>query len=325
MTSPAFSSCLAGSLSRYLRLLLLSNGSDCSTQIKLLNCWDRFVRQQRWSLPAVTRELVEGYARSLKELHPTTRTRRLGAVRQFCLHLQQSQPQSYVPERRLTRFPAIRRIPQILDGKQVRSTMKAARGLGCPDALQPHAYSAVLGLMYTTGLRISEAAALNLADVHLRMPALLVRQGKFRKARWVPLSASAARALGRCIDRRIQSAPRHAEAPLWLNQCGRRLSHGSVYVTFRRLLLQCGIRAEHGPGPCLHDLRHSFAVRRLLSWYRQGRDVNNLLPVLATYMGHVGIHSTQACLQATAELLEQANRRFAARFRRRILPQGEPS
>ena len=325
MTSPAFSSCLADSLSRYVRVLRISNGSDCSSQIKLLKCWDRFLHQQRWCLPAVTRELVEGYARSLQRLHPTTRTRRLGAVRQFCLHLRQSQPQSHVPERRLVRLPTICRTPQILNDGQIQALMKAARGLDCRNPLQPHAYSAVLGLMYATGLRISEAVALSLGDVHLSLPALHVRQGKFRKARWVPLSDSAARALGRYIDRRIQSGPRHTEAPLWLNRFGRRLSHGSIYAALRRLLAQCGIRAERGPGPCLHDIRHSFAVNRLLSWYRQGRDVNALLPVLATYMGHACIAGTQVYLQATAELLEQASLRFAARFRRRILQEGGPS
>jgi integrase/recombinase XerD len=68
----------------------------------------------------------------------------------------------------------------------------------------------------------------------------------------------------------------------------------------------------------LDFLRHTFAVHRVLAWYREGKDVNSLLPVLATYMGHVNISSTQIYLQATAELLEQGNQRFFAYFHKNI-------
>ena len=101
MTSPAFSSCLAGSLSRYVQLRRLANGSDYSGQTKLLLHWDRFLSRWGWHLPLVTRELVDSYSRTLAR-YPTTRGLRMSAVRQFCLYLRQSQPRSHVPERRLS-------------------------------------------------------------------------------------------------------------------------------------------------------------------------------------------------------------------------------
>jgi integrase len=77
------------------------------------------------------------------------------------------------------------------------------------------------------------------------------------------------------------------------------------------------------PGPRLHHLRHTYACTRLLDWYREGKDVNALLPALATYLGHVNTSATQVYLHATAALLDQANRRFAAHFRQHVRPNGE--
>ena len=62
--------------------------------------------------------------------------------------------------------------------------------------------------------------------------------------------------------------------------------------------------------PRLHDLRHSFATHRLTSWYRQGADVQRLLPVLATYLGHESVAGTQVYLTLTPELLREASLRF---------------
>jgi len=63
--------------------------------------------------------------------------------------------------------------------------------------------------------------------------------------------------------------------------------------------------------PRLHDLRHSFAVSRLVTWYRQGKDVQRLLPHLATYLGHVHIDDTAIYLTMTKELLQEASSCFA--------------
>jgi len=97
---------------------------------------------------------------------------------------------------------------------------------------------------------------------------------------------------------------------LFVNLRAGRLHHCTVYQTFRQLLEKCGIEHHKHTGPRIHDLRHTFAVHRLLAWYRDGRDVNARLPALATYMGHVDVTSTQVYLHPTAELLEHVGNRF---------------
>jgi site-specific recombinase XerD len=117
--------------------------------------------------------------------------------------------------------------------------------------------------------------------------------------------------------------PCEPDSPLLLNQRGRRLRHPSVYQAFRRLLSQCAIPYHRDTGPRIHDLRHTFAVHRLLAWYRDGQDVNARLPWLATYLGHVDIQSTQVYLRATAELLEQVDQRFHRHYLEHVQPRGE--
>jgi integrase/recombinase XerD len=121
---------------------------------------------------------------------------------------------------------------------------------------------------------------------------------------------------------RLQIRPRSPDSPLFLNQRSRRLNHCTVNQTFRHLLRQCGIHHTKHTGPRIHDLRHTFALHRLLAWYRDGQDVNQRLAYLATYMGHVDVHSTQVYLRTTPQLLEQVNRRFYNHYLHQVKPHG---
>jgi integrase/recombinase XerD len=104
---------------------------------------------------------------------------------------------------------------------------------------------------------------------------------------------------------------------LFVNEWHRPCSYGTVAATFLEIARRAGIRgAPPQRGPRLHDLRHTFAVHRLLAWYRDGGDVQARLPLLSTYLGHVSLISTQIYLNVTAELLHEA----ASRFRAPALP-----
>jgi len=171
-------------------------------------------------------------------------------------------------------------------------------------------YKTLLGLLYSTGIRIGEALALNLEDFYGTDERLFIAKGKFRKARWVPLSSSTCRALQLYLDKRMRIKPHLPDSPLFLNLRSQRLHYTTIEHTFKRLLDQCKISNGEHTAPLIHDVRHSFAVHRLLAWYKDGKDVNARLPWLATYMGHVHIESAQVYLQATPELTEQVSQRF---------------
>jgi len=295
-------SCLARKIENFIKLRRVS-GTDYASQALLLRYFDRFLAEQKLSEPRLTRQITDRYQQSLSGLAPRTQVNRFSVVRQFCKYLAGADPISYVPESLRTPPSRGAHQPYIYSLDEVRAMLTAASDLPPPGSLRPHTFRTLLGLLYSTGMRIGEAFALNLEHAHLNEQRLYVAEGKFRKARWIALSCSTSQALQQYIDRRLGTSPRSPDAPLLLNERRRRLCHSAVYSTFKSLLALCGIAKSKHRGPRIHDVRHTFAVHRLLAWYRDGQDVNARLPALATYMGHVDISSTQVYLQPTAELL----------------------
>ena len=317
-------SCLAVPIRRFIRLRQLS-GTDYHTQARLLLYFDRFLVARKLAEPRLSRQLVEAYEKTLSRLAPRGRANRICVVRQLCEYLSRSDPLAYVPEPLRTPSSQATFVPYIYREDEVRALLAAAANLPPPGTLRGPTYQTLLGLLYSTGIRIGEAMSLNLADFHRDNALLYIDQGKFRKSRWVPLSPSTVAALSRYVDRRQQTRPDTPDAPLLLNQRGRRLQHCTVNHCWHGLLKQCGIARQARNGPRLHDLRHSFAVHRLLAWYRDGKDINARLPWLATYMGHVNIHSTQVYLQPTVELLDQVNDRFHHYYSQHVTTRGVTS
>lgn len=323
MKNPPFLSVLGP---RFSDFLAFRGWSGAPSQIRLLRYFDRFLHQQGFPGPWPTRHVVERYRASTPHLHPGTRANRFSLVRQFCRYLRQFEPQCYVPEPLLDRQRRPLRIPHLYTEKEIQALLQAARQLPPTGSLRPQTYTTLFGLLYTTGLRCSEAFRLNLSQVDLQQNLLFIQRGKFGKSRWVPVSPSTSAMLERYLKERRRLFPATPESPFFLTLTGRRLYHTNVDRAFRQVLKRCGLRGGKGcPGPRLHDLRHAFACTRLLNWYRQGREVNALLPALSTYLGHVKVTSTQIYLRATAELLEEAHRRFLKNFRQNILAKGVPA
>ena len=170
----------------------------------------------------------------------------------------------------------------------------------------------LLLLLYGTGLRISEAIGLVLADVDLDDGLLFIRESKFYKTRLVPTGPDLTGVLAYYASERNKRPPNDSGAPFLLTQRGQRLSRAGAEYAFKQLRERAHVCREDSARyqPRLHDLRHSHAVTRLVSWYREGADVQYLLPQLATYLGHVNIAATQHYLTMTPELLRQASLRF---------------
>ena len=300
-------------------------GRDYRSQGRLLGYFDHFLVQEKVKKARITRQIIEEYQSTLSHLTPRVQANRICAVRQLCLYLTRDDPHTFIPEPMKTIWGYTAHKPHIFSCSELHRLLDGALELPPDGSLRPYTYHTLLGLLYTTGIRISEALALNLESFHTSKQCLYIAQGKFRKARWVALSDSTSQVLQPYIDRRLGKKPNTPEDPLFLHRYGRRLSYPSVYNTFRRLLEQCGITGHNYTGPRLHSLRHTFTVHRLLAWYRDGQDINARLPMLATYMGHVDIRSTQVYLRPTAELLEHASARFHDHYLRSIDSKGGTS
>jgi integrase/recombinase XerD len=172
---------------------------------------------------------------------------------------------------------------------------------------------ALIGLLASTGLRIGEALALNVDDVRLSTdpPHLLISDSKFGNSRYVVLHSSVAKQLRTYLLQRSKAVAGRPVRGFFMNRYGKHLNYNAQRLTFLRLLKRAGIRAVPGQrGPSIHSFRHSFAVKRLTLWHRERRDVQELLPHLAVYLGHVGPENTYCYLSGTPELLRAASARF---------------
>ena len=251
---------LSEQIGRFIELRCLS-GTDYSSQARLLGYFDRFLAEQYPNGSFVTRHIIDHYLKSLSHLRPRVWYNRFCVVRQLCRYIAQTEPRCHVPESmRCVTAPKVFH-PYIFSEQEIEALLSTASALPPPESLRPHTYRTLFGLLYTTGIRISEAFALALKDFHSELDLLYIAEGKFRKARWVPLHPSTSRVLNQYIEHRLRNSPRTPNSPLFINLRTHRLRHCSVYQTFRQLLEKCGIVHNKHTGPRIHDLRHYAALR----------------------------------------------------------------
>jgi integrase/recombinase XerD len=209
--------------------------------------------------------------------------------------------------------PAQTFVPYIYSHEELRRLLEATAACDNPHSkIESDTCRTLIVLFYGAGLRISEALALTLADVDLLTGILIIHTSKFYKTRLVPIGPDLTRALRAYATRRAIQHPSGPESPLFVSRTGSPLTRRAAEHTFSRLRLRAAVLRHDGVRyqPRLHDLRHAFSVHRLVAWYRQGADVQRLLPQLATYLGHVHLAATQRYITMTPELLEEASQRF---------------
>lgn len=231
---------------------------------------------------------------------------RMLIVRGFARYLSGIDPRTEIPPTALIPLRHTRRPAFIYTDQQILLLMATAR-TRIRQAICQAAYETLIGLLAATGLRISEAVKLDRNDVDLTQGVLLVRESKFNKSRYVPLHPSTTAALTRYAGERDRLCPDPKAPSFFVSLRRDRLDRHSVQAAFRGLCVATGVGAGAPFPPRLHDLRHTMAVRTLLSWYRDEVDVHARLPALSTYLGHRSPRDTYYYLSAAPELLACAS------------------
>lgn len=243
------------------------------------------------------------------ELDPASSTpaRRLIAVRGFARNLAGRDPRTEIPPAGLVSYRQVRRDPHIFSDEDVLAVITAARA-STPFAFRANTLATLISLLAVTGMRVGEALRLRVSEVDWDDAVIQVRHSKFDKGRDVPVSASTIDAL--TAYRRQRDRRRPQTACLFVSLSGTAVAYSHFQTTFHNAVLSTGVGSGSATSPRIHHLRHSFAVRTLLGWYRSGLDVEALLPRLSTYLGHREPRFTYRYLSATPELLGQAVRRL---------------
>jgi integrase len=325
MTTNLFSGPLAADFADF-RATLQASGSASKAILTQLRALHRLTTQSSLPSGTIDETLARAWLAPCATRGPNTRRSRYYLLRRFCRFLAKRRSDTFVPGESLRPRGQPPRPPHIYSQEEIRLLLDGALSLRdwkswhpCP--IRSKTMHTIILLLATSGLRISEALHLTLEDVDLDGRVLSIRQSKFRKSRLVPLSSGTVDALRQYGEARGAVAPTSPSAAFFVSGRGKAYSAGYVQWMFRAIAIQAGLRGPKGRGPRLHDLRATFAVTRLLEWYRDGDNVMARLPLLSTYLGHACVSDTEVYLKITTALLEEASARFRA-FAKDIFPSG---
>lgn len=292
-------------------------GFQLQTTAYSLRSLAEYVRRTRHR-GALTLEVMSQWARldTHGSVDPRTWARRLKQLRSFTRWIQQFEPATEVPDDTIFGRLPERQAPHIYSPVEVQQLLVAARQLGPKTGLRGLVYETLFGLIASCGLRLSEALSLNMGDVDLRRGLLTIRRTKFAKSRQVPLHPSTVKVLRHYrLARGVAGASREDDAPFFIGTRGRLFGKpmsgrqvDRVFATLRGELGWINRGTHHAPR--IHDLRHTFVVRRILLWQQQGIDVDEAMLSLSTYVGHAMVTNTYWYLQAVPELMAVAAQRF---------------
>lgn len=260
----------------------------------------------------VSTELALRWARLPEQATRRYQARRLELLRGLAGYLAPREPGNEVPPRGLLGSSRSCRRAFIFSEAEIAALIEAAQSLAPADGLRSRTYATLLGLLACTGLRITEALTLKSGDIDLESGVLTVRQTKFRKSRLIPLHPSAVEPLRDYAAVRSHHEPAPRDTSFFVSIAGRPLPYTTVRHTFHRLLKRAmpGTASTGRSRPRLHDLRHTFVCRRLLTWYRDGTNIDRAIDQLSAYLGHAKVTDTYWYLTGIPELLAFAGRRF---------------
>jgi site-specific recombinase XerD len=314
MSTRHFLSFLACDIDRFLthkRAL----GCRYITEETTLRIFDRYLVERRIRrVHDVTPDVIAAFLKSRPHRRPGSYNQFLGVLRVLFRWLTARGVVDRSPvqarPRRANRF----RIPVILDPEHVKRLLDQAGQLSDTygGELRGPTYRTIFATLYALGLRVGEVCRLHLRDIDWDRRLLVIRESKFGKDRLVPFGPRLGAVIDSYLDsRRARHGPLAVGGPVFCVTHGRPLRRQQIGKAFRQLRSKLGIvLPDRASPPRVHDLRHSFAVRALLRWYRAGLDPSQRLLHLSTFMGHVQPESTAMYLTITGDLLRLANARF---------------
>lgn len=270
----------------------------------------RYLRKARISrIRQVSPEVVDGFFEAHGYLKNRSYNVLLSTISGLFRWLEAQARIDLSPVRLKSRTGGGVRSPYLFDRKMSRSLLAQARQL--PDRnrapLRGPTYEMIFALLRGLGLRETEAARLRIEDIDLKKAILVVREGKFGKERIVPFGPKMKARLTSYLSLRLRNGPA-AEGFMFTFDGVAPVSATAIRRTFASYLVP-RLGPMDGPRPVVHDLRHSFAVGTLASWYRTGVDPRDRLEDLSALLGHVNVQATSVYLTVTRELLGAAQRR----------------
>jgi len=282
-------------------------GLSFDPQSEIIEKFDAYVAE-RGHQGLLTQELALSFAGQSGGVSKKTAACRYQVVHHFSDFLSVTVPQTPRLDPKALKSPKDRPAARILTDEELARILSAAHSISRRSPMRGITLHMAIGLTACTGLRIREVCRLDLSDLDTVSGTLLIRKTKFSKDRIVPLHESTLIKMNQYVVRRNEAYTTSECPAIFLQRWGQRFARHTLQCSFQEARIKAGFSEDNAP--TFHSLRHTFAVNRLVAWYREGKDVQAMLPLLATYMGHVHYTHTAWYLSAVPELLELAAERY---------------
>lgn len=266
----------------------------------------------------ITTSLALEWAQQPTKAKPAYWATRLRYVRGFARYLSAFDKRNEIPASDLLPYNPERARPYLYSDTEIKQLLQAALDYSRTTHFKRRTYYCLFGLLAVTGMRINEALSLKLKNVDLKAGILTVEGSKFGKSRLIPLHASTQKVLSSFMLLRRRFLKGKRSDFFFVSNLGNRLDKGQVSRAFYALSRKIGLRGKNSSsGPRIHDIRHVFAVKTLIRWYKNGKNVEARLPVLSTFLGHVHVADTYWYLTACPELMSRAVKRLDTWWRKK--------
>lgn len=297
---------LKTSVKEYLKVRR-SLGYKLQDTERLLNKFINYLMEQGSNHITASQSLE--WAMLPKNIQQAHWSRRLSVVRLFAQYRKAEDPSTEIPASHLLSKQPSRATPYIYSDDEIHRLLTACKSLPS-HGLRHHTYFTFFGLIAVTGCRVGELISLNQDDVDLQNGWIIIRSSKFKKSRLLPLHKTVLRKLKIYSQVRNQFE-KHDDNAFFVSDKGTRITVSSTRAAFIRASKQIGLRGPFDSfGPRIHDLRHTFAVKSILQWYRKGEDVSQKVAILSAYLGHKKPSDTYWYLSGIPELMNEAAARL---------------
>jgi len=297
---PEYNSILSELIEGYISMKR-AIGYKFQKEMRMLKTFDRFVQTFNLKEIALSKEVVNSWMQRTPNETVRNQSNRISIVRGFTEYMNRLSYTAYIPPKGFVTVKRYSYLPYIFSNQEIRLILTECDNFP-PSDLSPNRHlilPLIIRMLYSCGLRISEAVNLKIADVDFNNGTIFISNTKFNKQRIIPMADSLTK---RCREyRQVVLLGRSEESPVFPSPYGGCYASYTIYKLFREVLWKAKI-SHTGKGPRLHDIRHTFAVHCLKQWVIEGKNLSNCLPYLSIYLGHEDMRGTQRYLRLTADL-----------------------
>jgi site-specific recombinase XerD len=278
-------------------------GFKLQSERLLLQQFASFVNKRR--VTHITVKLALEFATLNPKASPERWAQRLNVIRQFAKYWSTEDLRTEIPPKNMLPHSYRRKTPYIYDDIEIINLLTCNESDQPNDRFEQHVYFVLFGLLAVTGMRISEALNLECKEIDLQNLIITIRKSKFQKSRYIPIHKTTADILQTFNTYRSHCFPNHKTPQFFIDRNGNALKAARVIYVFRKRMIKIGIAtSKEKNNPRIMSLRHTFAVKTLLHWYKSGvSNIDSYMPLLSTYLGHVSPSNTYWYLTATPQLL----------------------